>query len=262
MTPWCAARFALTNSKTFRAPSRSPERTKPRLCLESVYLRQTRKSPFPLFAKLTILPPSQLLTLGTRQTVLAATFIATGLTPPVADRPPSPRNCLPSADNKTAIPEPAPRACALPGPTRPSGAGTPARKGNVFPASRHLLCTMVRGPRNRGQLQSVDVYSRRIVGWAMADHLRTELVLEALNMAVSQRRPDYLGSVEARVHGGDAAQVGTSGRARPRLATLPAAAVGAILPPRWTPSGGRSRIGNRLLSAVDLPVASGARSAH
>jgi putative transposase len=35
----------------------------------------------------------------------------------------------------------------------------------------------------------LDVWSRRIVGWAMANHLRTELVLDALNMAVSQRRP-------------------------------------------------------------------------
>ena len=36
----------------------------------------------------------------------------------------------------------------------------------------------------------LDVYSRRIVGWAMADPLRTELVLEALHMAVSPRRPE------------------------------------------------------------------------
>ena len=35
----------------------------------------------------------------------------------------------------------------------------------------------------------LDVWSRRIVGWAMATHLRTELVLEALNMALWQRRP-------------------------------------------------------------------------
>jgi putative transposase len=32
-------------------------------------------------------------------------------------------------------------------------------------------------------------FSRRITGWAMATHLRTELVLEALNMALGQRRP-------------------------------------------------------------------------
>jgi len=31
----------------------------------------------------------------------------------------------------------------------------------------------------------LDVFSRRIVGWAMATHLKTELVLDALNMALS-----------------------------------------------------------------------------
>jgi putative transposase len=35
----------------------------------------------------------------------------------------------------------------------------------------------------------LDTFSRRIVGWAMATHLRTELVLQALNMALGQRRP-------------------------------------------------------------------------
>ncbi len=35
----------------------------------------------------------------------------------------------------------------------------------------------------------VDAWSRRVVGWSMATHLRTELVLEALDMAVAQRRP-------------------------------------------------------------------------
>lgn len=35
----------------------------------------------------------------------------------------------------------------------------------------------------------LDACSRRIVGWAMATHLKTELVLDALNMAIGQRRP-------------------------------------------------------------------------
>lgn len=35
----------------------------------------------------------------------------------------------------------------------------------------------------------VDAWSRRVVGWSMATHLRSELVLEALNMALQQRRP-------------------------------------------------------------------------
>jgi putative transposase len=36
----------------------------------------------------------------------------------------------------------------------------------------------------------MDLYSRRIVGWALADHLRAELVVDALEMAVARRRPD------------------------------------------------------------------------
>jgi putative transposase len=35
----------------------------------------------------------------------------------------------------------------------------------------------------------LDVHSRRIVGWAMEDHLRTELVVDALRMAVWRRKP-------------------------------------------------------------------------
>jgi len=35
----------------------------------------------------------------------------------------------------------------------------------------------------------LDVYSRRIVGWAMETHLKTELILAALDMALAQRRP-------------------------------------------------------------------------
>ena len=35
----------------------------------------------------------------------------------------------------------------------------------------------------------LDAWSRKIVGWAMANHLRAELVLDAMEMAVGQRRP-------------------------------------------------------------------------
>ncbi len=34
-----------------------------------------------------------------------------------------------------------------------------------------------------------DLYSRRIVGWSIADHMRTELVTDALRMALTRRRP-------------------------------------------------------------------------
>jgi len=36
----------------------------------------------------------------------------------------------------------------------------------------------------------LDAWSRKVVGWSMANHLRTELVLDALEMAIGQRRPD------------------------------------------------------------------------
>ena len=35
----------------------------------------------------------------------------------------------------------------------------------------------------------MDLWSRKIVGWAMADHLRSELVVSALQMAQTQRQP-------------------------------------------------------------------------
>ena len=35
----------------------------------------------------------------------------------------------------------------------------------------------------------IDVHSRRVVGWAIADHMRTSLVTDALDMAITARRP-------------------------------------------------------------------------
>ncbi len=46
----------------------------------------------------------------------------------------------------------------------------------------------------------LDVFSRRIVGWSMESQLRTELVLQALDMALYQRRPQ--GVIHHSDHGG------------------------------------------------------------
>jgi putative transposase len=46
----------------------------------------------------------------------------------------------------------------------------------------------------------IDAWSRRVVGWAMATHLRTELVLEALQMAIQQRHPQDV--IHHSDHGG------------------------------------------------------------
>ena len=36
----------------------------------------------------------------------------------------------------------------------------------------------------------MDVYSRLVVGWSIAEHMRTELVTDALGMAIIRRRPE------------------------------------------------------------------------
>jgi putative transposase len=47
-------------------------------------------------------------------------------------------------------------------------------------------------PTNQGKLYCaavLDAFSRRIVGWSIAEHMKTELVLDALGMAVLRRNP-------------------------------------------------------------------------
>jgi putative transposase len=41
----------------------------------------------------------------------------------------------------------------------------------------------------------IDLFSRRVVGWSMAEHMRTELVLNALHAALGSRVPDLSGLV-------------------------------------------------------------------
>ena len=41
----------------------------------------------------------------------------------------------------------------------------------------------------------LDLYSRRVVGWAMADHMRAELVLDALSAALGSREPSEAGLI-------------------------------------------------------------------
>ncbi|WP_414647094.1 IS3 family transposase [Chitinophaga sp.] len=44
----------------------------------------------------------------------------------------------------------------------------------------------------------IDLFSRRVVGWSMKSHMKTELVLDALKMAISTRRP-----LEGLIHHSD-----------------------------------------------------------
>jgi putative transposase len=64
---------------------------------------------------------------------------------------------------------------------RPKGRqGAAARPNTEHPtAAGKLYCAAV-----------LDAYSRRIVGWSIDDNMRTELVTDALGMAITRRRPE------------------------------------------------------------------------
>jgi putative transposase len=66
------------------------------------------------------------------------------------------------------------------------------RDFNPLAPDRLWLADITYVPTQEGWLYLaavLDAFSRRVVGWAMADHLRTDLVLDALTMALATRRP-------------------------------------------------------------------------
>ena len=98
------------------------------------------------------------------------------------------------------------RALALCGISRRRRFGTTRRNVEARPApdlvernftasapNRLWVADITQVPTGRRPLYlavTLDACSRRVVGWAMATHLRTSLVVAALEMAVSQRRPE------------------------------------------------------------------------
>ena len=78
---------------------------------------------------------------------------------------------------------------ATPAPDRVARAFAPAAIGGP---DRLWLADISYIPTREGWLYLaiiLDGFSRRVVGWAMADHLQTELVLAALRLALQRRRP-------------------------------------------------------------------------
>jgi putative transposase len=74
-------------------------------------------------------------------------------------------------------------------PDCPEPAGAELHRHRVQP---HLLADITYIETDQGWLYLatvMDLYSRKTVGWAMADHLRTDLPLAALKMAISAQRP-------------------------------------------------------------------------
>jgi putative transposase len=75
---------------------------------------------------------------------------------------------------------------------RPSGAGPGAAGLTATGPNQLWVADITYIPTWSGTLYLavvLDVWSRRIIGWAMATHLRTSLVVSALEMAITQRHP-------------------------------------------------------------------------
>lgn len=71
----------------------------------------------------------------------------------------------------------------------------------VADAPNRLWCTdITEHPTGTGKVYCcavLDVFSRVIVGWSIADHMRADLVVDALQMATWRRRPEPGGIVHA-----------------------------------------------------------------
>ena len=54
----------------------------------------------------------------------------------------------------------------------------------------------------------LDAFSRRVIGWALADHLEASLAIEALDMALAARNPE-----PGLIHHSDSQRINASFRA-------------------------------------------------
>ncbi|MGH3922608.1 MAG: IS3 family transposase [Pseudonocardiaceae bacterium] len=78
------------------------------------------------------------------------------------------------------------------------------RNFTVSSVDRLWLTDITEHPTNEGKLYCaavMDACSRRIIGWSIAGHMRTELVIDALGMATLRRRPDNDSTILHSDHG-------------------------------------------------------------
>ena len=78
------------------------------------------------------------------------------------------------------------------------------RRFTVEAPNRLWLTDITEHPTREGKLYCaavMDAYARLIVGWSIADHIRTELVVDALGMATLRRRPEGDSTIVHSDHG-------------------------------------------------------------
>ena len=91
------------------------------------------------------------------------------------------------------------------GPTGPATEDDLVKRNFTVEATDLLWLTdITEHPTKEGTLYCaavMDAYSRRIIGWSIAHHMRTELVIDALGMATLRRRPEDGATILHSDHG-------------------------------------------------------------
>jgi putative transposase len=85
------------------------------------------------------------------------------------------------------------RGCTVSDPDAQPSADLVDRNFTVTEPNRLWVTDITEHPTREGILYCaavMDAYSRLIVGWSIAEHMRTELVTDALGMAIIRRQPD------------------------------------------------------------------------
>jgi len=85
------------------------------------------------------------------------------------------------------------RGCTVRDPDAAPSADLVNRQFTVSGPNRLWITDITEHPTGDGKVYCaavMDAYSRLIVGWSIADHMRTELVTDALGMAIIRRRPE------------------------------------------------------------------------
>ena len=96
------------------------------------------------------------------------------------------------------------RGCTRRDPDATSSDDLVSREFSPDGADRLWVADVTEHPTGQGKVYLavvVDAWSRRVIGWSIADHMRAELVVDALQMAMWRRRPPAGQTVHHSDHG-------------------------------------------------------------
>lgn len=106
------------------------------------------------------------------------------------------------------------RGCTVRNPADPLAVDLVNRQFAVDEPDRLWLTDITEHPTLEGKVYCaavMDAFSRRIIGWAIAGHMRVELVIDALGMATVRRKPQEGGTILHSDHGSPNSRRGPSG---------------------------------------------------